>query len=191
MYTQTGISGINNRSLPKINGNHAVLRMIVWDGIFCVGSWKRFVEISGGNMNRTGTAVWSGGLKDGKGSLSTESKTLSETLYSFTARFKEGGGTNPEELIAAAHAGCFTMDLSGRLGAAGVIPDEIRTMATLTMEKTDKGFSITGIHLDVSARIPGCDSNTFETAVKQAKEGCPVSRLLDADISVDARLNQE
>ena len=116
---------------------------------------------------------------------------MSETPYSFTARFKEGGGTNPEELIAAAHAGCFTMDLSGRLDAAGVTPDEIRTTATLTMEKTDKGFSITGIHLDVSARIPGCDSGTFETAVKQAKEGCPVSRLLDTDISVDARLNQE
>lgn len=155
MYTQTGISGINNRSLPKINGNHAVLRMIVWDGIFCVGSWKRFVEISGGNMNRTGTAVWSGGLKDGKGSLSTESKTLSETPYSFTARFKEGGGTNPEELDRCRSCRLF-YDGSVRAAWCGRSDScEIRTMATLTMEKTDKGFSITGIHLDVFRTYSG------------------------------------
>ena len=141
-------------------------------------------------MNRTGTAVWSGGLKDGKGWLSTESKTLSETPYSFSARFKDGNGTNPEELIAAAHAGCFTMDLSGRLGAAGMTPEEIRTTATLTMEKTDKGFSITKIHLDVVTRIPEGDADAFQKAVKQAKEECPVSRLLNADISVEARLDK-
>lgn len=141
-------------------------------------------------MNRTGTAVWSGGLKDGKGWLSTESKTLSEAPYSFSARFKDGSGTNPEELIAAAHAGCFTMDLSGRLGAAGMTPEEVRTTASLTMEKTDKGFSITKIHLDVAARIPGGDVYAFQTAVKEAKEGCPVSRVLNAEISVAARLNE-
>lgn len=140
-------------------------------------------------MNRTGTAVWSGGLKDGKGSLSMESETLSGTPYSFSARFKDGSGTNPEELIAAAHAGCFTMDLSGRLGVAGMTPDEIRTTATLTMEKTEKGFFITRIHLDVAARIPDGDMSAYETAVKQARENCPVSRLLDAEISVDARLS--
>ena len=142
-------------------------------------------------MNRTGMAVWSGGLKDGKGWLSTESKTLSKTPYSFSARFKDGEGTNPEELIAAAHAGCFTMDLSGRLGAAGMAPEEIHTVATVTMDKTDKGFSITRIHLDVNARIPGGDDYAFQTAAKQAKEGCPVSRLLNAEITVAARLNED
>lgn len=142
-------------------------------------------------MNRTGMAVWSGSLKDGNGSLTTESGALSKIPYSFSARFKDGSGTNPEELIAAAHAGCFTMDLSGRLGAAGITPDEIRTTATLTMGKTEKGFSITGIHLDVSVRVPECDPDIFDTAVKQAKEGCPVSRLLNTEISVEAKLNQE
>lgn len=140
-------------------------------------------------MERTGMAVWSGGLKDGKGWLSTESKTLSQTPYSFAARFKDGSGTNPEELIAAAHAGCFTMDLSGRLGAAGMTPGEIRTTSTLTMEKTEQGFSITKIHLDVVARVSGGDADAFQTAVKQAKEGCPVSRLLNAEISVTAQLD--
>lgn len=140
-------------------------------------------------MERTGMAVWSGGLKDGKGWMSTESKTLSQTPYSFAARFKDGSGTNPEELIAAAHAGCFTMDLSGRLGAAGMTPGEIRTTSTLTMEKNEQGFSITKIHLDVVARVSGGDADAFQTAVKQAKEGCPVSRLLNAEISVTAQLD--
>lgn len=139
-------------------------------------------------MNRTGTAHWVGGLKDGKGTLTTESNTLSKTPYSFSARFKDGSGTNPEELIAAAHAGCFTMDLSGRLGAAHMVPEEIDTTATLTMEKSEKGFSITKIHLDVKAKIPGGDNDAFQNAVKQAKEGCPVSRVLKAEISVDAQL---
>ena len=140
-------------------------------------------------MNRTGTARWFGGLKDGKGTLTTESGTLSNTPYSFSTRFKDGSGTNPEELIAAAHAGCFTMDLSGRLGAGNMVPEEIATTATLTMEKTEKGFSITRIHLDVKATIPGGDPHAFQMAVKQAKEGCPVSRLLNAEITVDAKLN--
>lgn len=140
-------------------------------------------------MNRTGTAHWYGGIKDGKGTLTTESKTLSNTPYSFSARFKDGSGTNPEELIAAAHAGCFTMDLSGRLGAAHMVAEEIETTATLTMDKTEKGFSITKIHLDVKAKIQGGDADAFQAAVKQAKEGCPVSRLLNAEITVDAQLN--
>ncbi|WAW05458.1 OsmC family protein [Oxalobacter formigenes] len=139
-------------------------------------------------MNRTGTARWYGGIKDGKGTLTTESNTLSNTPYSFSARFKDGSGTNPEELIAAAHAGCFTMDLSGRLGAANMVADEIDTTATLTMDKTDKGFTITKIHLDVKAKIPGGDVYEFQTAVGRAKEGCPVSRLLNAEITVDAQL---
>lgn len=105
-------------------------------------------------MKRTGSAIWTGGIKDGKGTLTTESNTLSKTPYSFTAPFKNGAGTNPEELIAAAHAGCFTMDLSGRLEARGMTADEIRTTATLEMDRTEKGFSIKHIHLDVNARIP-------------------------------------
>lgn len=130
-------------------------------------------------MGRTGLAVWTGGLKEGKGWLSTESGILSGTPYSFPARFGGGKGTNPEELVAAAHAGCFTMDLSARLGVAGIIPEEIRTTAVLAVEKTDTGFSITGIHLDVAARIPGGDIHAYKAAVGQAKENCPVSRLLD------------
>ncbi len=140
-------------------------------------------------MNRTGTAHWYGGIRDGKGTLTTESNTLSNTPYSFSARFKDGSGTNPEELIAAAHAGCFTMDLSGRLGAASMVPEELETTATLTMDKSEKGFSITKIHLTVKAKIPGGDNSAFQNAVKQAKEGCPVSKVLNAEISVDAQLN--
>ena len=140
-------------------------------------------------MKRTGSAVWSGGIKDGKGTLTTESETLSKTPYSFSARFKNAAGTNPEELIAAAHAGCFTMDLSGRLEARGMKAEEIRTMATLEMDRTEKGFSITHIHLDVHARIPGGDADIFRTEAFHAKENCPVSRVLNTDISVVTSLD--
>lgn len=140
-------------------------------------------------MERTGLAVWTGGLKEGKGWLSTESGTLSETPYSFPARFGEGKGTNPEELIAAAHAGCFTMDLSARLGVAGMLPEELRTTAVLTIEKTKAGFSITGIHLDVTARIPDGDVYAYKAAVEEAKENCPVSKLLNTRITVTSALD--
>ena len=139
-------------------------------------------------MKRTGSAIWSGGIKDGKGMLTTESKTLSNTPYSFSARFKDGKGTNPEELLAAAHAGCFTMDLSGRLEARGMTAEEIRTTATLDMDRTEKGFSITHIHLDVHARISGGDADAFRAEAFHAKENCPVSRVLDTDISVTTTL---
>jgi len=139
-------------------------------------------------MKRKASAVWEGGLKDGKGKLSTASGVLSNTQYSFATRFENGAGTNPEELIAAAHAGCFSMALSGQLGNAGMTAKSIQTSATLTMEKTDAGFTITAVHLDVSAVIPGADPQAFATAANDAKAGCPVSRVLNAKITMDARL---
>jgi osmotically inducible protein OsmC len=139
-------------------------------------------------MKRKGSAVWQGGLRDGKGAVSTESGVLSNTQYSFSTRFEDGAGTNPEELIAAAHAGCFSMALSKQIEDAGMKADEIKTTATVTLEKTDAGFTITKVHLDVTARIPGADSAAFETAAGNAKAGCPVSRLLKAEITMDARL---
>ncbi len=142
-------------------------------------------------MQRKGSAVWRGGLKDGKGTVSTASGVLRETQYSFATRFENGAGTNPEELIAAAHAGCFSMALSGQLGNAGMKADSIETTATVTLEKQDAGFAITAVHLDVTARIPGGDRAQFDQAAKNAKEGCPVSKVLNAKITMDAKLVAE
>jgi osmotically inducible protein OsmC len=139
-------------------------------------------------LKRKASALWKGGIKDGKGTLSTESGVLKDTQYSFGSRFESGTGTNPEELIAAAHAGCFTMALSGQLGGAGLVAESLRTTATVTMEKQDAGWSITKIHLDVTAKIPGAERAKFDAAAAAAKAGCPVSRLLKAEISMDARL---
>jgi osmotically inducible protein OsmC len=142
-------------------------------------------------MKRKASAVWKGGLKDGRGTISTDSGVLSETQYSFTTRFEDGKGTNPEELIAAAHAGCFSMALSGQLGNAGMTAESINTTASVTLDKTDAGFTITSVHLDVTARIPGASQEAFETAANNAKAGCPVSRVLNAKITMDARLEAE
>jgi len=139
-------------------------------------------------MKRKASAVWQGGLKDGKGTISTDSGVLDNTQYSFSTRFEDGVGTNPEELIAAAHAGCFSMALSGQLGSAGLTAESINTTATVTLEKTDAGFTITKVHLDVTARIPGAEQSAFETAANNAKAGCPISRLLKAEITMDAKL---
>ena len=141
-------------------------------------------------MKRKASAVWNGGLKDGSGKISTDSGALKDTAYSFSTRFENGVGTNPEELVAAAHAGCFSMALSGQLGAAGMTAESIRTGATLTMDKLDAGWTVTAIHLDVVARIPGADPAKFETAAANAKSGCPISRLLKGtvEITMDARL---
>lgn len=139
-------------------------------------------------MKRTASAVWSGGLKDGKGSISTQSGILDNTQYGFSARFESGTGTNPEELIAAAHAGCFTMALSAQLGEAGLTADSLRTTATVTLDKVEDGFAITKIHLDLAAKIPGADQAKFEAAANKAKVGCPVSRLFKAEITLDAKL---
>jgi len=139
-------------------------------------------------MKRKASAVWNGSLKEGKGRISTESGTLREAQYSFSTRFENGVGTNPEELIAAAHAGCFSMALSGQLTAANLVPESINTTATVTMEKTDAGFTVTGVHLVVSARVPGADQAAFDTAAGNAKTGCPISRLLKAEITMEAKL---
>jgi len=139
-------------------------------------------------MKRKASAIWQGGLKDGKGTVSTESGVLSNTQYSFGSRFETGVGTNPEELIAAAHAGCFSMALSAQLGQAGMTPQSLHTTATLTMEKLEAGFTITEIHLDVTAKVPGADRAAFEKAAHNAKEGCPVSRVLNAKITMNAKL---
>lgn len=139
-------------------------------------------------MKRSASAHWQGGLRDGKGSISTDSGVLSETQYSFGTRFENGKGTNPEELIAAAHAGCFTMALSAQLEGVGVKAESLRTKATVTLEKDSAGFAITAVHLDVTAKIPGGDAKVFENAAASAKAGCPVSRVLNAKITMDAKL---
>lgn len=139
-------------------------------------------------MKRKASAVWKGGIRDGKGNISTDSGVLSDTQYSFSTRFEDGIGTNPEELIAAAHAGCFSMALSGQLGNAGLTAESINTTATVTLDKTDSGFAITAVHLDVTARIPGAEQGAFETAANNAKAGCPVSKVLNAQITMDAKL---
>jgi lipoyl-dependent peroxiredoxin len=139
-------------------------------------------------MVRKASAVWKGSLKDGKGTISSDSGVLSNTPYSFSTRFENAKGTNPEELIAAAHAGCFTMALSAQLGNAGITPESLETTASLTLDKLDAGWTVTKIHLDVSARIPGADQAAFEKAAENAKAGCPISRLLKAEISMTARL---
>jgi osmotically inducible protein OsmC len=139
-------------------------------------------------MNKVGSARWQGGIKDGKGWISTQSGVLNDAPYGFKARFEEGPGTNPEELIGAAHAGCFSMALSMMLGGAGMTADEIDTKAIVTLDKVDGGFAITAVHLDVQAKIPGADQAAFEKAVNAAKEGCPVSKVLNAKITMDAKL---
>jgi osmotically inducible protein OsmC len=142
-------------------------------------------------MVRKASAVWNGSLKEGKGTISTESGVLSKTQYSFATRFENGVGTNPEELIAAAHAGCFTMALSAQLGNAGITPESLETTAAVTLEKLEAGFTITKIHLDLTAHIPGVDKAAFEKAAADAKAGCPISRLLKAEITMTAKLSDE
>lgn len=141
-------------------------------------------------MKRKASAVWQGGLKDGKGTISTDSGVLSKTQYSFGTRFEEGQGTNPEELIAAAHAGCFSMALSAQLGNAGITPDSINTTSTVTLEKQESGFAVTEVHLEVVARIPGADQAAFDKAAQEAKTGCPISKLFNAKITMNAKLEQ-
>ena len=138
-------------------------------------------------MQRKASAVWRGALKDGKGSISTESGTLKDTQYSFSTRFENGVGTNPEELIAAAHAGCFAMAFSAELGKVGLTPESISATATVTLEKTNEGFTVTESHLDVTAKVPGADTAKVLEIANAAKAGCPISRLLKAKVSMDAK----
>lgn len=139
-------------------------------------------------MKRTASAVWNGDLKKGKGTLSTQSGVLKQTQYSFSTRFENGIGTNPEELIAAAHAGCFTMALSAFLGAAGFTADELTTQANVSLEQVDGDWTITAIHLDLKGRVPGIDQAQFDEIADKAKAGCPVSRVLKAEISLTKNL---
>lgn len=139
-------------------------------------------------MKRAGSAIWQGDLKTGKGTVSTDSGVLSKTQYSFSTRFENGAGTNPEELIAAAHAGCFTMALSGQLGSAGLVPEKLETTAAVTFDKVDAGWTVTGIHLTVTGKVPKADQAAWEKATQGAKTGCPISRLLNTTITMDAKL---
>jgi lipoyl-dependent peroxiredoxin len=139
-------------------------------------------------MQRKASAVWKGGLKDGQGSVSSNSGVLSNTPYSFSTRFENAQGTNPEELIAAAHAACFSMALAVQLGTANLTPESISTNATLTMEKLESGWTITAVHLDVVGKVPNADAAAFQKAAENAKAGCPVSKVLKANITMDAKL---
>ena len=140
-------------------------------------------------MQRTASAQWKGSLKEGNGTVATASGVLKDTQYSFSTRFENGVGTNPEELIAAAHAGCFSMALSGQLGAANLTADSIDTSADLSMEKLEAGWTVTKIHLKTRAKVPGASAEAFAKAATAAKEGCPISRLLKAaEITLDAQL---
>ncbi|KAA9019586.1 MULTISPECIES: OsmC family protein [Sphingobium] len=139
-------------------------------------------------INRSGSAVWSGGLKDGKGTISTQSGALDAYPYGFATRFEGVPGSNPEELIAAAHASCFTMALSLILGEAGLTAEKMETSAVVTLEKQDDGFAVTASHLTLKATIPGTDDATFQELAAKAKAGCPISKLLKADISLEAEL---
>lgn len=139
-------------------------------------------------IKRTGSAEWKGGLKDGRGTVSTESGVLSNSQYSFGTRFESGKGTNPEELIAAAHAACFSMALSLILGEAGLTAESLKTTATVSLEKQEAGFAVTSSHLDLQATIPGATREAFEEAAAKAKAGCPISKLLKAEITLTAQL---
>lgn len=139
-------------------------------------------------MDRKASAVWKGGLKDGTGTISSASGILKETQYSFNSRFAEGVGTNPEELVAAAHAGCFAMALSGILGEVNLVPESITTTATVTLRPVNEVPTVTAIHLEVTAKVPGASEQAFLEAAENAKKNCPISRLLNAEITMSATL---
>lgn len=140
-------------------------------------------------MKKTASAHWQGGIKDGKGTISTESGALNKVPYGFNTRFEDQPGSNPEELLGAAHAGCFSMALSKELGDAGMTAESIETRAEVTLDKQDGGFAITAVHLVLQAKIPGADRDAFEKAVEAAKNGCPMSKVLNAEITLEAVLD--
>jgi osmotically inducible protein OsmC len=139
-------------------------------------------------MKKTASAHWSGGIKEGQGTMSTETGVLRDAPYGFKSRFEDGPGTNPEELLGAAHAGCFSMALSLGLGEAGLTADSIDTKAVVSLDKDGDGFSITAVHLTCKAKVPGADAAKFDQIAKATKEGCPVSKVLKATITLDASL---
>ncbi len=141
-------------------------------------------------MDRTASAVWKGDLMKGNGTISSASGTLKDTQYSFSTRFENGAGTNPEELIAAAHAGCFSMALGAQLGESKLVPESIETTASVSLGKVEGGFAITAIHLTTKAKVPGADQATFDKAAQGAKAGCPISKLFanNTELTLDAQL---
>lgn len=139
-------------------------------------------------MKRKAQAEWQKNLKEGKGTITTDSKVLEKAQYSFSTRFEEGKGTNPEELIAAAHAGCFSMALSHKLSEAGHTPDSVKTTATVTLEKLEAGFEVTSINLEVDAHVPGVTEAKFNELAEAAKTGCPISKLMNTTITMTAKL---
>jgi lipoyl-dependent peroxiredoxin len=139
-------------------------------------------------MKRKASARWEGDLKTGRGVVSTDSGVLQSAPYSFTTRFENEKGTNPEELVAAAHAGCFTMALSAELGKAGLLPERLETTATITLDKLESGWTVSGSHLEVVGKVPGASPDAFRTAAEAAEKGCPISRLLNAKITMEAKL---
>ena len=139
-------------------------------------------------IKRKASAIWNGGLKDGKGTISTDSGVLSTTQYSFSTRFEEGKGTNPEELIGAAHAGCYSMALSASLEKEGIKPESVSTTATVVLEKQDAGFTVTEVILDTKVRVPGADENKIRQVAEEAKKGCPISRVLNAKITLNTNI---
>jgi osmotically inducible protein OsmC len=139
-------------------------------------------------MKRTANAQWQGDLKSGRGNISTASGVLDKTQYSFSTRFEDGKGTNPEELLAAAHAGCFTMALSAQLGQANLTAESIETQCAISLEKQPEGFAVTESHLDLKAKVPGATQEQFDKAVQAAKSGCPVSKLYKTNITLNAQL---
>jgi osmotically inducible protein OsmC len=139
-------------------------------------------------MKRKANAEWRGDLKTGKGTVTTDSGVLKGAAYSFTTRFENEKGTNPEELVAAAHAGCFAMALSAELGKANLTPESLRASATVSLEKLESGWTVTASHLDLVARVPGASEQAFRSAAEGAKANCPISRLLNAKITLDAKL---
>jgi lipoyl-dependent peroxiredoxin len=139
-------------------------------------------------MKRTANAEWHGDLKSGKGTVSTASGVLDKSQYSFSTRFEDGKGTNPEELLAAAHAGCFTMAVSAQLGGAGLTPESIETTCTISLEKQPDGFAVTESHLELKAKVPGATQEAFDRAVQAAKAGCPVSKLYKTNITLHSTL---
>ena len=141
-------------------------------------------------MQRSAHAIWNGNLKQGGGKISTQSGILADAQYGFNTRFENGPGTNPEELIGAAHAGCFSMALSLNVTEAGFEVDTIKTVATVTLDKDDSGFTITAVHLDLTAKIPGIDDSKFQELANKTKLGCPVSKVLNAEITLDAKLEK-
>lgn len=139
-------------------------------------------------MDRKGSAVWEGSIREGKGTVSTETGTLNQAPYSFVSRFETGSGTNPEELLGAAHAGCFSMAFSGQLASEKLTAERIETTATVTVERVDGGFGITRVHLQMRAKIPGATEEQFHRLAGNAKTGCPVSKLFNTTITLDAAL---